>query len=291
MSFTPEPAPSTPAAAGAAEPTKATKSRPLTSLRVLRKEEISAHMIRIVAGGEGFKDFVTNDYSDRYVKIVFLLPGVTYPEPLDMARIKDLLPREHWPATRTYTVRWVDHEAQELAIDFVYHGDEGLAGPWAARAQPGDTLTFSGPGGGYAPAPDADWYLFAGDESAIPAIAASLAALPANARGYAFIEVATGTDVYHVQAPAGMAVTWVFRDGVAAGTSDALVSAVQGAKWLPGTVDVFAHGERGYMKRLREVFFTDHGLERGQVSLSGYWAQGRVEDVFQAEKRLPVGKI
>ena len=52
------------------------------------------------------------------------------------------MPREQWPFTRTYTVRWVDPVAQELAIDFVIHGDEGLAGPWAASAQPGDTADF-----------------------------------------------------------------------------------------------------------------------------------------------------
>ena len=45
------------------------------------------------------------------------------------------------------------------------------------------------------------------------------------------------------------------------------------------------------MKALREVFFTAWGLERAQVSLSGYWAYGRTEDRFQAEKREPIGKI
>jgi NADPH-dependent ferric siderophore reductase len=45
------------------------------------------------------------------------------------------------------------------------------------------------------------------------------------------------------------------------------------------------------MKALREVFFTAWGLERSQVSLSGYWAYGRTEDRFQAEKREPIGKI
>ena len=45
------------------------------------------------------------------------------------------------------------------------------------------------------------------------------------------------------------------------------------------------------MKGLREVLFRQRGLERRQVSLSGYWATGRVEDDFQAEKKLPIGKI
>ena len=45
------------------------------------------------------------------------------------------------------------------------------------------------------------------------------------------------------------------------------------------------------MKGLREVLYVQRGLERSQVSLSGYWAQGRVEDDFQAEKKLPIGQI
>jgi NADPH-dependent ferric siderophore reductase len=45
------------------------------------------------------------------------------------------------------------------------------------------------------------------------------------------------------------------------------------------------------MKGLREVFYVQRGLERAQVSLSGYWAKGRVEDDFQAEKKLAIGKI
>jgi NADPH-dependent ferric siderophore reductase len=45
------------------------------------------------------------------------------------------------------------------------------------------------------------------------------------------------------------------------------------------------------MKSLRDVLFRERGLERGQVSLSGYWANGRVEDDFQAEKKLPIGQI
>ena len=156
------------------------KSRPQTNLTVLRREQLSPHMVRIVAGGPGFAGYVNNAFVDRYVKIVFPQPGISYPEPLDLWEIRDTMPRDQWPHTRTYTVRWVDEAAGELAIDFVIHGDEGLAGPWAASAQPGDALIFTGPGGGYNPDPAADWYLFAGDESALPAIGASIESLPAG---------------------------------------------------------------------------------------------------------------
>jgi NADPH-dependent ferric siderophore reductase len=248
-------------------------------------------MVRIVAGGPGFADYVNNDFVDRYVKIAFPQPGVEYPEPLDLWAIRDTMPREQWPYTRTYTVRWVDTAAGELAIDFVVHGDEGLAGPWAAKAEPGDSLIFTGPGGAYNPDPAADWYLLAGDEAALPAMAAVIESLPEHARGVAFIEVGTDADVQEISAPPGLELVWLQRAGVPAGESGQLVEAVRNAAWPDGRVNVFAHGERGYMKGLRDVLFRERGLERSQVSLSGYWAKGRVEDVFQAEKKLPIGQI
>ena len=266
-------------------------SRPQVNLTVLRAEQLSPHMVRIVAGGPGFADYANNGFVDRYVKIVFPQPGVAYEEPLDLWKIRETMPRELWPYTRTYTLRRVDEEAQELTIDFVVHGDEGLAGPWALQAQPGDSLVFTGPGGAYNPDPDADWHLFAGDDAALPAIAASIESLPADARGLAFLEVDSERDVLEIKAPAGVELSWLFREGVPAGSGSVLLDAVRDADWLPGRVHVFAHGERGYMKGLRDIFFGEHGLERGQVSLSGYWAQGRVEDQFQAEKKLPVGQI
>ena len=267
------------------------KSRPQVTLAVLRREQLSAHMVRIVAGGPGFADYVNNGFVDRYVKVVFPQPGVDYPEPLDLWAIRETMPREQWPHTRTYTVRWVDMAARELAIDFVVHGDEGLAGPWAARAEPGDSLIFTGPGGAYNPDPAADWYLLAGDEAALPAMAAVIESLPEHARGVAFIEVGSDADVQEIAAPAGLKLVWLQRGGIPAGESSQLVDAVRNADWPDGRVNVFAHGERGYMKGLRDVLFRERGLDRGQVSLSGYWAKGRVEDVFQAEKKLPIGQI
>lgn len=114
--------------------------------RVLRTERLSAHLIRVVLGGEGLREFAVGPYSDSYVKLVFRQPGVEYPEPFDVAEIRQTLPRDQWPATRTYTVRAFDPAGPEMTIDFVYHGDSGLAGPWAAAAQPGDELAILGPG-------------------------------------------------------------------------------------------------------------------------------------------------
>ncbi|MEC5185014.1 NADPH-dependent ferric siderophore reductase [Cryobacterium sp. MP_3.1] len=259
--------------------------RPQITLHVVRREQLSPHLVRIVLSGEQFDRFVTNDSTDKYVKIHFARPELGLTPPFDITALREILPPEDLPVTRTYTVRHVDLDARTLAIDFVVHGTEGLAGPWADAAQPGDLLTFSGPGGGYAPDPGSAWHLFAGDQSALPAIAAALESLPATAAGLAFIQVASASEILELTAPGAVQIRWLF------GTDPAQLSAaVDAATWLPGRPQIFAHGERSAMKALRDVF-TARGVQRSELSLSGYWAQGRTEDRFQAEKREPIGVI
>lgn len=259
--------------------------RPQITLEVVRREQLSPHLVRIVLSGAQFDDFATNESTDKYVKIFFAKPELGLSRPYDVAALRQTLAPEDLPVTRTYTVRAVDLEARTLSIDFVVHGDDGLAGPWADAATPGDQLTFAGPGGGYAPDPAADWHLFAGDQSALPAIASALEVLPATAAGLAFIQVADASEILQLSAPPAVAVQWLFGQSPAL-----LVDAVDGATWLPGRPQVFAHGERSAMKGLREVF-SARGVQRSELSLSGYWALGRTEDTFQAEKREPVGVI
>ncbi|MBD5786040.1 siderophore-interacting protein [Cellulosimicrobium terreum] len=266
------------------------RARPQIVLEVLETSWLAPHMVRIVAGGPGFADFTGNESTDKYVKIFFARPELGLEPPYDVAALRETLAPQDLPVTRTYTVRWVDEEAQRLAIDFVVHGDEGLAGPWAATAQPGDRLVLTGPGGMYAPDPATDWHLLAGDDAAIPAIAAALEAMGPDAVGLAFVEVGTEADVQPLAAPPGIDVTWLFRGDAPAGTTTLLPDAVHAARWPEGRVQVFAHGEREAMKALRRVF-TEREVPRTDLSLSGYWAYGRAEDRFQAEKREPIGQI
>ncbi|WP_427135776.1 SIP domain-containing protein [Pseudarthrobacter sp. S9] len=56
-------------------------------------------------------------------------------------------------------------------------------------------------------------------------------------------------------------------------------------------MEVFAHGEQGAIKSIRETFQVGWGLDRRSMSLSAYWAYGRAEERFQAEKRESIGQI
>lgn len=56
-------------------------------------------------------------------------------------------------------------------------------------------------------------------------------------------------------------------------------------------VHVFCHAERGLTKQLRAHLVRERGIARDDISISAYWALGRVEDRFQAEKREAIGRI
>ncbi|GAB2855416.1 siderophore-interacting protein [Streptomyces deserti] len=251
------------------------------SAQVVRTERLTPHMQRVVLGGEGLAGFTADTCTDHYVKLLFPPAGVTYPEPFDMQRVREELPREQWPVTRTYTVRQWDAQHHELTLDFVIHGDEGLAGPWALRAQPGETVWFMGPGGAYAPDPDADWHLLVGDESALPAIARSLEALPRGARVHAFVEVAGPNEEQKIDSDAE--VVWLHRGARPIG--ELLVEAVRNLQFPEGRVHAFVHGEAAWVKELRRLLRVEHQVPREDLSISGYWRLGHNEDGWQATKR------
>jgi NADPH-dependent ferric siderophore reductase len=261
----------------------APRSRVAMLTEVRRSERIGESMIRVVLGGAELERFTASPYTDSYVKLVFLSPGVEYPRPLDVNAVKTTHAAEDWPRLRTYTVREWDAPRRELTLDIVVHGDSGLAGPWAKSVKPGDEVYLVGPGGEYAPNPSADWHLLVGDESALPAICVALAALPAGAVGHAFLEVDGPQGEVAVQAPAGVTVTWLHRSGKPVG--QLLVDAVSALQFPSGQVHAFVHGEAGFVKELRRLLRIDLGIAREQLSISGYWRYGTDDESWRAAKR------
>lgn len=272
--------------------------RPQHVFVVDRTERLTPHMVRVHLGGPAFDDFVgTADpdklaATDKYVKLLLAKPSLGLEPPYDLEELRDTLPKQDRPARRTYTVRAVDHTARTIAVDFVVHGDDGLAGPWAAAAQPGDKLALSGPGGGYAPVDEPDvTHVLLGDDSALPAIGAALESMADTATGVALVEVAGPADEQQIAHPAGVDLRWLHRDATGAQPGTLLLDAARALPRASRPVQVFAHGERTAMKAIRRLLQDDWGLEKREMSLSAYWALGRGEDQFQEEKREPVGVI
>ncbi len=192
------------------------------------------------------------------------------------------------PVRRTYTVRHFDKDAQEMSIDFVAHGDNGPASRWASHAKPGDFLGFMGPSAAKIDEFVADWYLVAADPSAIPVAAATLEAMPRDAKGVAIFEVTSAEDAQEIDAPEGIQMHWLVHPDPHV-SSEAQETFIRGLDWPDGRVQTCIAGESGVIRSLRAFLHQEKRLPREDTYISGYWKIGLVEDEHQKMKRAEAG--
>jgi len=229
-------------------------------------QQLTPRMTRITVGGDDLADFVSAG-TDQNVMLYFYPDDVTLPEPLTLQAARAMWSQVR-PQTRTYTIGRHDPERNEVDFDFVLH-DAGLASDWVKRVRPGDPVIFVGPSPVYRPDPAADWHLVAGDETALPAIAAILRELPAGARTLVFVEVEDAAEEQSLPTDADAVITWLHR---AAGAT--LAPAVTGADLPDGQVDAWLAGERTAMLTLRGHLLDECGYPRSQVRPTTYWRRG-----------------
>ena len=238
--------------------------------RVKQVADVTPRMRRVTPGGDDLGRF---DAEMMHVKLLIPAPGQGDAEPV-------------WPrlspsgqpvfddcslTRRTYTIRRIDLAAGEMEIDFVLHGDASPGSRFAAHAKPGDWLGVSGPGGGKVPL--RGWTLIAGDETALPVIARALEAMPADARGLAFIEVADRLEQQPLHHPPGLPVRWLHRDGRPYGA--ALLEAVRNAPWPEEPeLSAWAACEAQTAVALRTHWGQERGLPRSHFRAAAYWRQG-----------------
>ncbi|MGH3945958.1 MAG: siderophore-interacting protein [Pseudonocardiaceae bacterium] len=175
------------------------------------------------------------------------------------------------PVSRDYTVRDFNAAQPCLDIDFVLHGAGGPAADWARRVQPGETLEFVGPSGRYRPDPSSDWHLFAGDETALPAIQAYVAMLPAGACAYLYIEVADAAEQQPIPGPARATVYWLHRGDHAPGTSTVLEDTLRAERLPLGQGRIWIAGHTPTVRRIRAHLLDQRGVDRRSLYVKGYW--------------------
>jgi NADPH-dependent ferric siderophore reductase len=260
-----------------------TTTRPKRRTRqatVVSVEPLTPHLIRVVVGGDDLEGLRVGEFTDHYVKLQIPPPGATYAAPFDAEEIKAQHPREHWPRVRTYTVRAWDPERNLLTLDFVVHGDEGVAGPWATAAKAGDVLQLMGPGGAYAPDPEAAWHLMVGDLSVLPAIGAALQRIPAGVPVHVLVELDDEADRQELTSPGDLHVTWLRADG----GDGVLLEAVRALAFPAGPVHAFVHGEASAVRAVRRHLLVDREIPHEALSISGYWKRTSTDEEWREYK-------
>lgn len=239
-------------------------------LTIKRVEKLSPEMVRLVAGAPRLAGYRSNSKADQYVKMYYADPELGLQPPYDIKALRQRLPRHQLPRSKSYTIRWIDETAEELAIDFVLHDDPGSAGQWASKAKVGDHLVISGARGKFTPRANCEYFVFAADEAGIPAISSALDKLPREARGIALLEVAGSESEFEIPHPPGIELRWLHRDGQHPGTTNLLPMALGELPHPPYNTSVMAHAERSASKAMSNIV-GQWGLDKKSVHISSYW--------------------
>lgn len=250
------------------------RHQPRTRLLEVREvQRLTPHLVRISLSGDDFSGFESAG-ADDHVKLMFAADGsgrpvLPNPDP-DGPRFADgVIP----PVLRDYTPRRFDAEAGELVIDFVVHGD-GPASTWAANATPGSLVGQGGPRGSLVVSDDFDWYLLAGDETALPSIARRLEELPAGTRAIVIVEVADAAEELALETRADLELSWLHRGGVEPGLSDLLEQAIRSLELPAGDGFAWVAAEADRVRPLRAHLREERGLPKPWTRITGYWKRG-----------------
>lgn len=238
--------------------------------RVMRSTRLTPNMQRVTIGGEELAGFPEGQ-DGAHIKL--MLPAPSQSESEFAAQLA-AGPRR--PITRTYTIRHHRPDICEIDIDFALHED-GRACKWSVEAQHGDFLAIAGPSPKKMTDLAADWFLLAADMTAIPAAAAALEDMPADACGHAVFEIASPVDRQPVDAPPGIAIDWLVTpaSGVAV---EPQLEAMRALAWPSGRPGIFVAGESSVMKAVRQFLCEERGIERKAMYASAYWKVGLRED-------------
>ena len=170
---------------------------------------IAPRLVSVLVRGDELDAFA-DAAPTSHLKVFLPAPGQDEPLLPEFLPEGQAIPDDARPSVRTYTPRRFDAATGTLEIQFVLHG-AGPASDWAERVSAGDKLAVAGPGGRFVMDADAERWWIAGDESAIPAVATLLEALPAAAAAEVHLEVADADDEVEFASQAKTEITWHHR--------------------------------------------------------------------------------
>ncbi|MFF4058282.1 siderophore-interacting protein [Streptomyces sp. NPDC001668] len=255
------------------------------SLQVVRTRRLGPSLVRVTFAGEDLRHFFSHGH-DQSLSLFLPAEGRTEPGvPVELGdgwwQAWREQPDDVRAVMRSYTLRGLRRDPDEIDIDFVLHEPAGPASAWASRARAGDRVQLLGPAVAdnrairFRPPADTDLVLLWGDESALPAVSAILEALPAGQRARVWLEVRDAGDIQDLATEADAEITWLVGEKAPDLIRDAqLPPAERPYVWIAG--------ESGCVKELRRHFVRERGVDRRRVTFVGYWRQGMTEEQLRA---------
>lgn len=241
--------------------------------------QLSPHIVRITFGGEDLRALPREGF-DHWVRLFLPTAGAStdfdsLPESFGVAGYLKYLTQRSGvrPVVRSYTIR--AQRDDEVDIDFVSHGTQGVAGPWAREAQPGEQVAMIDQGRGFEPRPESTTILLVGDESAMPAVLGILRDLPPDTVGSALIEIPEPADAQPVVKPSGVELRWVQRASADETSGRAVLREL--GQWRASdaaSVAAYIAGEQALASGARR-YLVDMGVDKADIDFTGYWRAGK----------------
>lgn len=257
--------------------TEAPRSRAPYLIAVSAIQDITPHLRRITFTAPDLRYYPANAAA-AHIKVFLPQAGQERP---DLPTLTENGPR--WaadavrPIVRTYSIRAVRPEQEEVDIEFALHDHSGPAVNFARNAKAGDKIGISNPGGPKPMLPEAKFYCLAGDPSSLPAVAALLEGLPANSEGHAFVRVDSSADVIDLKKPAGFALSWIIG-----GTekTDELIARFRAQALPQAETHFWLAGEDRLVVELRRYLRRERQCDRNHLYAVPYWREGLNEEGY-----------
>lgn len=238
-------------------------------LNVVRIEELSAGMRRVVLGGDDLENtlpLVRGAVAD-HVKLV--IPDEATGEVVLPTFGERGITRPEGAVFRDYTIRAFDAERRELTLDFVLHA-HGPAGRWAIAARPGDHIGVLGPRGSTIYPDTYARYIVAADETGLPAVERWIEEAPRDAALDVYVLVADAAAERELPQHPRLSLHWLHRDA-----DDSLAAAVQAAAPADdGNTFVWSAAESTSVQPIRRHLLDVAGFDRTSIDVRGYWKLG-----------------
>ena len=222
--------------------------------------QLSQNMKRITFSGNDLKDF-PQDEVGGYVKFLFTEKNLVRP----------------------YSIRAFRKESLQMDIDFSNHfGDQGYATKWANNAKVGDYIYISGPGPKQNLNFEYDWFLFAGDMTALPSISVHLENLPKKTRGIVLVEVLSKNDLIELKKPKNIKIKWLVKSKQ---DHNAFFDTVSNIKWMDGKPFIWIACEYSKIVKFRNFFLLERKVNKKDMYISSYWKKGLNQEQHKLLKK------
>ena len=241
------------------------------TLQVKSANNLTPNMRRVTLHGDALASF-PKDSEGAYIKLLFNQAG------------------KEKPVMRTYTVAEQRSDQNEIDVDFMLHNsldnntNHGIAAPWSLDTAAGDEISIAGPGPAKFINTDAEYFLLAGDMTALPALTTNLKRLPENAKGQVFIEVLSESDIQNLIKPEGIELQWVINDNPGSDASPLFHAIEKDLRQTQG-LSTWVACEFKTMKKIRQYLREECAIERSHLYVSSYWKKGNTEEEHKKAKQ------